>query len=102
LLGGGAGQLGIQAIGAFSIMGWTIATSGLLFLLLKFTVGLRVSEEEELRGLDFFEHGIEAYPDFAPTAGQGILGSMPAGTAASVAPSIRTQTAPGAVGGGGR
>lgn len=102
LLGGGAEQLGIQAIGAFSIMGWTIATSGLLFLLLKFTVGLRVSEEEELRGLDFFEHGIEAYPDFSPAPGQGIIGGMTGAVPSGTAASMRTQPAPGGAGGGGR
>jgi Amt family ammonium transporter len=75
LLGGGAEQLGIQALGAAAIIGWTCVTSGLVFLVLKYTVGLRVSEEEELRGLDLDEHGIEAYPYFerAPESGSAIL-----------------------------
>jgi len=70
-LGGGAEQLGIQALGAFSIIGWTVATSAVLFLALKYTVGLRVSAEEEERGLDFFEHGSQAYPDFTPAPAGG-------------------------------
>jgi len=105
LLGGGAEQLGIQAIGAGAIIGWTVATSGAMFLVLKYTVGLRVSEEEELRGLDFFEHGIEAYPDFSPAAGRGVFGSMAesAATQAAPSPAMRPRaTAPGSAGGGGR
>src|SRR5690606_13942148 len=71
LLGGGVEQLGIQPLGVVAIMAWTCVTSGLVFLAIKYTVGLRVTEEEELRGLDIDEHGIEAYPDFerAPTMG---------------------------------
>jgi Amt family ammonium transporter len=67
LLGGGIEQLGIQALAVVSIVGWTIATSGLLFTVIKFTIGLRVSPEEEERGLDLGEHGLEAYPDFQPS-----------------------------------
>ena len=63
-LGGGVEQLGIQALGAGAIMIWTTATTGILFLALKYTVGLRVSEAEEQRGLDIDEHGNEAYPYF--------------------------------------
>jgi Amt family ammonium transporter len=82
LLGGGAEQLGIQALGAASIIAWTCVTSGVLFLAIKYTVGLRVSEEEELRGLDLGEHGIEAYPNFerAPESGMSYFGeSAPVG-----------------------
>jgi Amt family ammonium transporter len=82
LLGGGVEQLGIQALGAASIIAWTCVTSGVLFLAIKYTVGLRVSPEEELRGLDIDEHGIEAYPYFerAPEsaiafAGDGLSGA---------------------------
>jgi Amt family ammonium transporter len=76
LLGGGAEQLGIQALGAAAIIVWTCATSGILFLAIKYTVGLRVSPEEELRGLDLGEHGIEAYPNFerAPESGMSYMG----------------------------
>jgi Amt family ammonium transporter len=61
LLGGGAEQLGIQALGAGAIFAWTAASSGVLFLAIKYTIGLRVSEDEELHGLDLGEHGLEAY-----------------------------------------
>jgi len=82
LLGGGAEQLGVQALGAASIIAWTCVTSGVMFLAIKYTVGLRVSPEEELRGLDLDEHGIEAYPGFerAPESGLSYMSeSAPAG-----------------------
>ena len=81
LLGGGVEQLGIQALGAGAIIAWTSVTAGILFLAIKYTVGLRVSEEEEMRGLDLDEHGIEAYPYFerAPESGVAILSEGPTG-----------------------
>ncbi len=72
LLGGGGEQLLMQLIGIAAIVGWTAATAGILFFAIRFTIGLRVSEEEEMRGLDLMEHGIDAYPDFGPS-GSGIF-----------------------------
>jgi len=46
------------------LFGWAVAASLVLFGLLKVTIGLRVSPEEELRGLDIGEHGSEAYAGF--------------------------------------
>jgi Amt family ammonium transporter len=62
--GGGFGLLGVQAIGVVSVFAWTMATAGILFFLIKKTIGLRVSSEEEIGGLDQGEHGMAAYPDF--------------------------------------
>ncbi len=62
--GGGFGQLGIQLLGVISVFTWTVGTGLLVFFLLKVTIGLRVSPEEELRGLDIGEHGSEAYSGF--------------------------------------
>lgn len=62
--GGGFKQLGIQLLGIGSVLVWVLFTSTLLFLAIKYTVGLRVSKEEELRGLDIEEHGMEAYSGF--------------------------------------
>jgi hypothetical protein len=73
-------QLGIQALGAAAIIGWTVVTAAAAFLLLKYTIGLRVRAEEEVRGLDLDEHGIEAYPYFerAPEAGTVVFAPPPA------------------------
>ena len=62
--GGGFGQLGVQIVGVAAVFAWTFLASLLLFALIKATVGLRVTREEELRGLDLEEHGTEAYIDF--------------------------------------
>jgi Amt family ammonium transporter len=64
-MGGDATQLIAQAKGVLAIFGWAIATGAVLFLGLKHTVGLRVTAEEEREGLDFGEHGNEAYHGFA-------------------------------------
>ncbi len=64
LYGGGASLLGIQALGALSVAAWTITTSFILFGILKKTVGLRVTEQEEVVGLDIHEHNTQAYADF--------------------------------------
>ncbi|PKL38977.1 MAG: ammonium transporter [Spirochaetae bacterium HGW-Spirochaetae-1] len=64
LYGGGFKLLGIQAVGVFSVMAWVVVTMGIIFFIIKKTIGLRVSREEELRGLDIDEHGMEAYPSF--------------------------------------
>ncbi|MFW6180509.1 MAG: ammonium transporter [Spirochaetota bacterium] len=64
LFGGGAGLLGTQALGVLAVFGWVFAASLALFSLIRVTVGLRVSPEEELRGLDIDEHGIESYSGF--------------------------------------
>ena len=57
-------RLGVQALGVGAAFVWVGITAGPLFLILKKTVGLRVSQEEEMEGLDFHEHGNTAYPDF--------------------------------------
>ncbi len=61
--GGGLKLFGIQAIGVGTAFGWTILTAGILFFVLKHTLGLRVSEKEEIEGLDLHEHTGYAYPD---------------------------------------
>jgi len=53
-----------QAIGAAVIFGWVFVASGVVWMILKVTVGIRVTEEEETVGLDVSECGIEAYPEF--------------------------------------
>ena len=62
--GGGAAQLGVQAIGVLAVFAWAVGTGFTLFLIIKKTMGLRVTETEELQGLDIGEHGSEAYAGF--------------------------------------
>ena len=65
--GGGSGQLVSQVIGVVAVGAFVAVTAGLLFLIIKGTVGLRVSQEEELAGLDVPEHGAPGYgPDVTP------------------------------------
>lgn len=60
--GGGASQFIAQITGAVAYMIWAILLSFIVFSVLKITIGLRVTEEEELKGLDISEHGTIAYP----------------------------------------
>ena len=61
LYGDGFSQLATQAIGAVAICAWAFSAGLVLFLVLKHTVGLRVTVEEEISGLDMPEHGAPAY-----------------------------------------
>ncbi len=62
--GGGWKLLGVQALGALAVFVWSIVTGFVLFSLIKAVMGLRVSRDEELRGLDIDEHGLESYAGF--------------------------------------
>ena len=64
--GGGFKQLGIQLLGMGSTALWTAVTIAITFFIIKKTLGLRVSREEEMEGLDVKEHGLQsAYAGFA-------------------------------------
>ncbi len=65
LMGGGIQQLLVQLLGVAAFGLLTVTLSSVVWLALKYTVGLRVSLSEEREGLDIGEHGIEAYPGFA-------------------------------------
>ena len=60
--GGGATQLGTQAIGVLAYAAWAVGLSFIVLGILKATMGLRVSKEVEIEGLDISEHGSIAYP----------------------------------------
>jgi Amt family ammonium transporter len=63
--GGGWSLLGAQALGMASVFAWCMVAGFVLFYVIKHLVGLRVTREEELRGLDIDEHGMEAYSGFS-------------------------------------
>jgi len=60
---GSGHQLWVQFYGVAATIGFTFTASLIVFLAIKYTVGLRVSEEHELRGLDISEHGMFGYPE---------------------------------------
>ena len=60
----GSGDFWIQLLGAAAVGAFVFAASGLVWLAIRHTVGIRVGEEEEMAGLDRTELGLEAYPEF--------------------------------------
>ncbi|AFY33689.1 ammonium transporter [Calothrix sp. PCC 7507] len=70
-LGGGFGTLIPQIVGILAVGGITVLLSSIFWLGLKATLGIRVTREEELEGLDIGEHGMEAYSGFLKEAGSG-------------------------------
>lgn len=64
LMGGGLAQLTVQLYGTLSVVAFAVISMTVVFFIIKKTVGLRVSKDEELRGLDIGEHGMEAYAGF--------------------------------------
>ena len=62
--GGGVHQLGVQLLGVGAAFVWAFGLGMILFNIIKATIGLRVTPDEELKGLDLGEHGVEAYTGF--------------------------------------
>jgi len=77
LHGGGFHQLGIQALGIVSCIAFVLPIAFLLFLGIKYTIGLRVSPETEATGIDLEYHGIESYPEFAGVELHGVAINSP-------------------------
>ncbi len=67
LYGGGFDYIIIQTIGVVAVIAWVAVTMSIVFIVLKKTIGLRVSKQEEIAGLDIEEHGLaSSYADFMP------------------------------------
>lgn len=64
--GGGLELLGVELIGIAAVGVFVFVSTALVWILLKKTIGIRVSVEEEIEGLDIGEHGNLAYPEFSP------------------------------------
>ncbi|MGH9137484.1 MAG: ammonium transporter [Acidimicrobiales bacterium] len=90
LYGGGVDQLVTQAIMVVSVFVFVTVTAGLLFLAIKRTVGLRVSEEEEINGLDIEEHGSAGY-------GEGFGSFLPSGVSTSSTPAVASRSTADAI-----
>jgi len=69
--GGGFGSLGDQALGAGIAIAWSGVATAIIGLLIKFTMGWRVSEEDEVNGIDLAEHGESAYDIHVGVGGSG-------------------------------
>lgn len=96
--GGGFSQLGIQLVGFVSVAAWTVVTMLIVFTLINKTIGLRVTEEEEIKGLDSTEHNLpSAYADFMPVgfapvpAVAGVSSSAPVASVEKAVP-VETYT----------
>jgi Amt family ammonium transporter len=75
--------IGVQALGIAACFLWVFPTAYLMFKLIDKTVGLRVSREEEMEGLDLSEHAGNAYPDFEVYAYSGVSSAVAAGSGVS-------------------
>lgn len=72
--GGGLHQLGVQALGVFGALAFVAVLSFIILGIIRVTMGLRVTEEEEIIGLDLSEHGTYGYPEQMKKAAQGNSG----------------------------
>jgi len=94
-MGGTSGKIiGVQLIGIGACFIWTFAAAFIMFKLIDMTIGLRVSPEEELEGLDFAEHGGNAYPDFGVSSYGGMEAIMSSGSHDSVSHLAGSTTKP--------
>ncbi|MDE5974678.1 MAG: ammonium transporter [Eubacterium sp.] len=90
--GGGFKQLGIQLMGFAAVAAWTVVTMTIVFYVIKKTNGLRVSAEEEIKGLDATEHNLpSAYADFMPVSVSAAVQPAPA-TVAPVEKAVPIET----------
>ncbi|MFW6373133.1 MAG: ammonium transporter [Thermodesulfobacteriota bacterium] len=79
-IGGTSGKIiGVQLLGIAACFIWTFVVAFVMFKIIDATIGLRVSPEEELEGLDYSEHGGNAYPDFEVLSYSGSASSKGAG-----------------------
>jgi Amt family ammonium transporter len=73
--GGGADQLGKQAIGAFAVLFYSLIVAGLLGLLIKYTIGIRITKDDEVAGIDLTEHAESAY-ELGESGGGGVFAGV--------------------------
>jgi Amt family ammonium transporter len=75
--GDGLAQLGTQAVGVAAVFAFVTVAAGALFLAIRASIGLRVSEEEELQGLDVMEHGAPGYGIDTAASGPAVAHANP-------------------------
>jgi len=94
LVGGGTSQVLVQLMGIGAAFAWAFPVSMLIFLAIKYTVGLRVTEAEEMEGLDVTEHGMHAYPAHLITEGHGGSPISPAMASQAATPAVQAIAQP--------
>lgn len=93
--GGRFSQLGIQLVGILSVAAWTTVTMIITFFAIKKFHGLRVTAEEEIKGLDAIEHNLpSAYADFMPAVNYATSSSIQAAAPTSAEPVPMAAKAP--------
>ena len=89
---GGFTQLGLQLLGFVSVASWTVVTMIIVFAAIKKFHGLRVTEEEEIKGLDAAEHNLpSAYADFMPAVAYATSASIKAAAPEACTPAAPAQ-----------
>jgi Amt family ammonium transporter len=92
--GGGPALLGVQALGVVAVTAWVTVAMLIAFSIIKAVVGLRVTKEEEIEGLDIHEHGIESsYADFMPLSASRSAETATVAPAAPVEAAVPVETA---------
>jgi ammonium transporter, Amt family len=91
--GGGSSQLGKQAVAAFSVLAYSFVVTCIIALLIKHTIGFRVSDEDEATGIDESQHAESGY-DYSGLSGGGNSGLLGAGAAGSAMPATPREGAP--------
>jgi ammonium transporter, Amt family len=91
LIVGNTSQIIAQAIDVVVVVVWAFGTGYILFAIIKALVGLRVSPEEEIEGLDIGEHGYSAYPEFiVPGPGEGMRAGQASGAPEGMPEGVKT------------
>ncbi|MDT0491286.1 ammonium transporter [Kitasatospora albolonga] len=86
--GGGVEQLGKQIVGVVAVLAYSLVVSGLIALILHRTIGMRVSEDDEISGIDQVEHAETAY-DFSGTGGGSVARTTAPATDPTAAPKAK-------------
>ncbi|MEU3262834.1 ammonium transporter [Streptomyces bacillaris] len=86
--GGGVEQLGKQIVGVVAVLAYALVVSGLIALVLHKTIGMRVSEDDEISGIDQVEHAETAY-DFSGTGGGSVARTTAPATDPTAAPKAK-------------
>lgn len=97
MYGGGFSFLSVQLIGVGAVILWVAVTMTIIFTVIKHTIGLRASVEEETKGLDATEHNLSSsYADFMPMVFMGKSSAVPADTDVSVEKAVSVEHFPAA------